>query len=141
MINHNIWQIHTDGGARGNPGPAAAGIVIQSPNKEIFKKGIYLGETTNNSAEYQAAILALENLKKIAGGAKKSKEIEAEIYSDSELLVKQLNHQYKIKNENIVPYFIKLWNLTIDFKEVKFIHIPREENKLADQLVNQILDQ
>ncbi|HHD92102.1 MAG TPA: ribonuclease HI family protein [Candidatus Portnoybacteria bacterium] len=140
MINSNTWQIYTDGGARGNPGPAAAGIIIYSPNKEILKKGVYLGKTTNNSAEYQAVILALEKLKKIIG-SKESKEAEIEIRSDSELLVKQLNHQYKVKNENIVPYFIRLWNLTTDFKKIKFIHIPREKNKLADQMVNQTLDE
>jgi len=140
-MSNDKWQIYIDGGARGNPGPAAAGVVIYSPQGSIIKQsGKYLGKTTNNLAEYQGAILGLTELRNLIGRAK-AKKIIVRIKSDSELLVKQINHQYKIKNENLIPYFIKLWNLILDFKEVNFIHIPRSENKLADQMVNKTLNE
>ena len=140
-MSNDKWQIYIDGGARGNPGPAAAGVVIYSPQGSIIKQsGKYLGKTTNNLAEYQGAILGLTELRNLIGRAK-AKKIIVRIKSDSELLVKQINHQYKIKNENLTPYFIKLWNLILDFKEVNFIHIPRSENKLADQMVNKTLNE
>ena len=140
-MSNDKWQIYIDGGARGNPGPAAAGVVIYSPQGSIIKQsGKYLGKTTNNLAEYQGAILGLTELRNLIGRAK-AKKIIVRIKSDSELLVKQINHQYKIKNENLIPYFIKLWNLMLDFKEVNFIHIPRSENKLADQMVNETLNE
>jgi len=140
-MSNDEWQIYIDGGARGNPGPAAAGVVIYSPQGSIVKQsGKYLGKTTNNLAEYQGAILGLIELRNLIGRAK-AKKVIVQIKSDSELLVKQINHQYKIKNENLIPYFIKLWNLMLDFKEVNFIHIPRSENKLADQMVNETLNE
>lgn len=140
-MSNDKWQIYIDGGARGNPGPAAAGVVIYSPQGSIVKQsGKYLDKTTNNLAEYQGAILGLTELRNLIGRAK-AKKIIVRIKSDSELLVKQINHQYKIKNENLIPYFIKLWNLILDFKEVNFIHIPRSENKLADQMVNKTLNE
>ncbi|MFH1392418.1 MAG: ribonuclease HI family protein [bacterium] len=121
-------KIFTDGGARGNPGPAAIGVVI---GKKKYSK--CLGITTNNQAEYQAVIFALE----------KAKEInlqELEINLDSELVCKQLNHEYRVKNKGLQPLFIKAWNLSLDFKKIIFKHIPREQNKEADKLVNLELD-
>ncbi|MEA1937010.1 MAG: ribonuclease HI family protein [Patescibacteria group bacterium] len=131
---------YTDGGARGNPGPAACGVVIKNETGEIvLKTSKYLGETTNNVAEYEALILALQKAKGIFKTQKiKSKILEC--YLDSELVVKQLNHEYKVKDENMQKLFIKVWNLTLDFENVKFTHFPREENKLADELVNKELD-
>lgn len=126
--------IHTDGGARGNPGPAAIGVVIG--NK---KYGERIGETTNNVAEYKAVIFALEKLKALVG-AKRAKELEIEVLMDSELLAKQLNGQYKIKDSHLQTLFLKIWNLKVDFKETKFIYIPREQNREADRLVNEALD-
>ena len=131
---------YTDGGARGNPGPAAGGAVIQDDQGEtILKTSKYLGETTNNVAEYEALILALQKAKGIFK-ARKIKKGNLECRLDSELVVKQLNHEYKIKDENMQKLFITVWNLTLDLGNVRFIHIPREKNKLADEMVNRELD-
>lgn len=126
--------IYTDGGARNNPGPAAIGVVIGE--KEYSK---FLGQATNNEAEYQAVIFALKKVKQLIGKGK-SKSAEIEIKSDSELLISQLNGQYKIKEKNLVPFFIEIWNLKQNFGEVKFSQISREENKRADLLVNRELN-
>ena len=126
----NKMVIYTDGGARNNPGPAAIGVVIGE--KEYSK---FLGQATNNEAEYQAIIFALKKVKQLIGKGK-SKSAEIEIKSDSELLISQLNGQFKIKEKNLVPFFIEIWNLKQNFGEVKFVQIPREENKRADLLVN-----
>ncbi len=138
-------KIYTDGGARGNPGPAACAVVIKNEVGDvILKTSKYLGLATNNQAEYEAVILALQKAKSIfkCGGAKSCAlgEKNVECYLDSELVVKHLNHQYKIKNKELQPLFIKVWNLMLDFDSVKFTYIPREENRLADELVNRQLD-
>lgn len=131
---------YIDGGSRGNPGPSAIGIVICNDKEKILKKySEYLGETTNNEAEYQALIFALKKIK-LLYGKKKIKDLEIEIRSDSELLIKQLNGEYKILEQNIQSLFIKVWNLKTDFDKVKFILIPREENKETDGLVNEALN-
>ena len=127
--------IYTDGGARGNPGPAAIGVVIG--NKSYGER---IGETTNNVAEYKAAIFALKKGKHLLG-KKQAKETELEINTDSELMFKQLNGRYKILEPDLQAFFIEIWNLKQDFKEVIFKKIPREQNKAADKLVNQALDQ
>jgi len=126
--------IYTDGGARGNPGPAALGVVIG--DKEYSE---YLGEMTNNKAEYLALVFALKKTKALLGG-KKAGETELEARMDSELIVRQLNGIYKIKEPDLQPLFIEVWNLKLDFKKVDFRHIPREQNKRADRLVNEALD-
>jgi ribonuclease HI len=131
--------IYTDGGARGNPGPAAIGVVITQGGQALKKYSEFIGETTNNQAEYQAVIFALKKVK-LLFGKKKAKEMEIEVLMDSELIVKQLNHEYKIKEEDLQPLFLKIWNLMLDFGQVNFKHIPREKNKEADRLVNQALD-
>lgn len=133
---HNTYIIYCDGGSRGNPGPAAIGVYIPQFNKEYSK---FLGEATNNDAEYQAAIFALKKIKHLIGG-EKSEESEIEIKTDSELIINQLNGKYKIKEKNLISFFIEIWNLKQDFGKVNFIHIPREENKKADWLVNKELD-
>jgi len=132
--------IYVDGGARGNPGPSAIGVLFCNEKGVCFKRfGEYLGVMTNNEAEYNAAIFALEKFKSIFG-KKLAKETEIEIRSDSELLVNQMNGKYKISEKNLQPLFLKLWNLKLDFKKVKFKFIPRKKNKEADQLVNHVLD-
>ena len=132
--------IYTDGGSRGNPGPAAVGVVISNENNQLIKKySEYIDEATNNEAEYSAVIFALKKVK-LLFGKEKTKNMEIEIHLDSELIAKQLNHQYKIKEENIGNLFIKVWNLIIDFKKVNFKQIKREENQEADRLVNEALD-
>lgn len=129
--------MYTDGGSRGNPGPAGIGVWIETLNK---KHGEYIGETTNNVAEYKALIIGLKKIKQFIG-KDKSKNYEIECYLDSELVVKQLNHEYKLKDENVKNNFIEIWNLMLEFKNVIFIHIPREKNKIADSLVNESLDE
>lgn len=130
--------VYTDGGARGNPGPAAIGVVIGPPagGKKYCEK---IGYTTNNVAEYQAVIFALKKLRVLLG-KKEVKSVEVEIRLDSELVVKQLNGRNKIKDSDLQPLFLEIWNSKQDFKNVSFIHIPREKNKEADKLVNQALD-
>jgi len=128
--------IYTDGGSRGNPGPAAVGIWIETLGK---KYGETIGEATNNDAEYQALIFALKKTKALLG-KQKAKQASLECRLDSELIVKQLNHIYKITKENTQRYFIEVWNLMLDFDEVTFIHVPREQNKIADAMVNEALD-
>ncbi len=133
--------VYTDGGARGNPGPAAAGIVFCNGKKKVIEKhSKYLGDNlTNNVAEYEAAIFALKKFKS-RFGKKLAKETEIEIRTDSELLYKQFKGDYKIKNESIQKLFMKLRNLTVDFKRVKVKHVKRNYNKDADKLVNEELD-
>jgi len=127
----------TDGGSRGNPGPAGIGIWIETLNK---KYGECIGTATNNVAEYAALISGLKKLKQLLG-KDKTRQYEIECRLDSELVVRQLNHEYKLKEEYIQKNFIEIWNLMLDFKSVKFYHIPREKNSIADALVNQALDE
>jgi len=132
--------IYTDGGSRGNPGPSAVGIVFCNEKGEVIKKySEAIGEATNNEAEYQAAIFALKKFKALFGN-KLADHSEIELRSDSELLVKQLNGEYKILESKIQQLFLTAWNLKLDFKKVKFKIIPREKNKEADRLVNEALD-
>ena len=138
-MNNLKYIIHTDGGARGNPGPAAIGVIIKGL-AETKKYGEYIGETTNNEAEYQAVIFALKKLKQLIGKEKSKSEAEVEIHLDSELLSSQLNGEYKIKEKNLQQLFLEIWNLKQDFKSVVFKYIPREDNRGADKLVNQVLD-
>lgn len=125
--------LHTDGGARGNPGPAGVGVVLDyQGQQQTFKEAI--GEATNNQAEYKAVILGLEKAK--AAGAE-----EVDVFLDSELVQQQLSQQYKVKNQGLQPLFVQAWNLSTAFKKVKYIHVRRSDNKLADKLVNEALDQ
>ncbi|HBI33755.1 MAG TPA: hypothetical protein DEA43_02475 [Candidatus Moranbacteria bacterium] len=128
--------MYTDGGSRGNPGPAAVGVYIETLNKKI---GQCIGNRTNNDAEYEALILGLQKAK-IFLGKEKAKKTEVECFLDSELVVKQLNHEYKLKEPRIQQYFIEIWNLMLEYSKVTFVHIPREKNKVADALVNEALD-
>jgi len=128
-------KIYTDGGARGNPGPAGCGVVMfdeQDNQVSTYKK--YLGMTTNNVAEYNGVVLAMQEAKKL--GAE-----ELEFYLDSELVVKQLNREYKVKNSELAKLFVKIYNLQQLFKKVSYQHVPREMNKLADKLANQAMDE
>ncbi len=139
-MNNKKYIIHTDGGSRGNPGPAAIGVVIESENKSLKKEyGEYIGEVTNNDAEYQAVIFALKKLKQLVG-KEEAGEVDIEVVVDSELLVRQVNSEYKIADKNLKLLFMDLWNLRLDFGSVIFRHVPREENQEADRLVNAALD-
>ena len=128
--------MYTDGGSRGNPGPAAIGVYVETLNK---KYGECIGIKTNNEAEYGALIFGLKKIKAVLGN-EKAKRAEVECLLDSELVVKQLNHEYKLKEKHIQEFFLEVWNLMLDFEKVSFIHIPREKNKIADALVSEALD-
>jgi ribonuclease HI len=135
----NKIRIHTDGGARGNPGPSGIGIVIESEDaKKTYRE--FIGYATNNEAEYKALLFALQKLKQLFGKTK-TKSLSIECFLDSELVVKQLNRLYKINDENIQKFFLQIWNLTIDFGEITYTHIPREKNTEADRLANLALDE
>ena len=132
--------IYTDGGSRGNPGPAAIGFVIQNSRGETVKAyGEAIGPATNNEAEYRAVAAALKKLKALIG-KEKAKQTSVEVRMDSELVMRQLNNEYKLEQEKLFPFFIKILNLKIDFGNVAFRHVPREENRAADAEVNAALD-
>ena len=126
---------YTDGGARGNPGPAAIGVVVKNAatGENIAGFGRYIGETTNNQAEYQALVAAMET-------ALKYDATEVACFLDSELIVKQMNREYRVRDVNLQPHFLKIWNMAQSLKKCTFTHIPREKNKEADAFVNQALD-
>lgn len=128
--------MYTDGGSRNNPGPAAIGVYIETLKKQY---GHYIGDKTNNEAEYEAVIFGLQKIKQLVG-KDQAKECEIDCFLDSEFVERQLNHKYKVKEKNIQEYFLEVWNLMLEFKKVNFFHIPRERNKVADKLVNQALD-
>jgi ribonuclease HI len=127
--------IHTDGGARGNPGPAGIGVVITDANGNNLKSiGEYIGEGTNNQAEYKALLRGLSE-----AVAMKAEEVNC--YLDSELVVKQLTGLYKIKEPGLQKLAAEALALTSRFKKVEFNHVRREHNADADKLVNQALDE
>lgn len=127
-------KLFTDGGARGNPGPAAIGGVIYNDEDEVIDEvSEYIGETTNNQAEYRALLATL-------GRAKQLGATHVQCYLDSELVVKQINHEWKVKDADLAPLVIQIHNASIGFKKVTFSHIPREQNVEADRLVNLALD-
>jgi len=128
-------RLFTDGAARGNPGPAGAGAVIVSPDGHIVAKiGKFLGDSTNNVAEYMGLILGLKRAK--AMGIK-----ELEVLSDSELLVRQLNGEYAVKADHLLPLHLEAQALLKAFPEIALRHIPREENAQADAMSNRAIDE
>lgn len=129
-----LLKTYTDGGARGNPGPAAAGIVIKNNTGNIVCAfGEYLGEQTNNYAEYTALVLALKKAKELGA-------VEVECFLDSELVVKQMRREYKVKEVGLQKLFIQVHNAAMAFKKISYHHIPREKNREADAEVNKTLD-
>jgi ribonuclease HI len=140
MQNKKIIM-YTDGGARGNPGPAGAGAYITDEKGKVLKEiSQFLGHRTNNWAEYEAVILGLEALKKMFG-AVALKQIRVEVRMDSELVARQLNHKYQVKEPSLFPQFIKVNNLEVSVvPNVVFTHVPRELNKEADRLANVAMD-
>lgn len=133
----NKLEIYTDGGARGNPGPASIGVHATAQGSTLFQLSEYIGETTNNVAEWQALIKALEHIKENSIQAN-----QLNFYLDSMLVVKQINREYKVKKPHLQTLFIKAHQLLQELKltKVSFSHIPREQNKIADSLANQALD-
>jgi len=127
------WILYTDGASRGNPGEAGAGAFLVNEDGEEIPLTKYLGKKTNNQAEYDALILGLEELIRI-------KAQEADIRADSELMIKQLKGEYKVKNEGLKPYFVKAQALLKQIPKTRLSHVRREENKEADKLANQAID-
>lgn len=132
--------VHTDGGSRGNPGPAGLGVVISDSDGNILKEvSASLGNGTNNFAEYQAVLVALQTLKQLFG--KKTRDMRFEIKMDSELVQKQLSDEYQIKEPGLIPQFIEIHNMRVsNFPHIVFTHIRREENTEADRLANEAMD-
>ncbi len=128
--------MYSDGGSRGNPGPAALGVYIETLDKRF---GEFLGTKTNNEAEYMAIVAGLKKIKALVGKAT-AKKTAVECRMDSELACKQLNHEYKIENEKLQPLFFQVWNLMLDFKTVHFVHVYREKNTVADAEANKAMD-
>ncbi len=127
--------INIDGGARGNPGPAGAGVVIKTADDGtvIFEGGFFLGKATNNVAEYHGLLEALTAADKLQADS-------VEVFSDSELLVRQMNGQYRVKNSGLKPLYERARRLKGKFTSFTISHVRREENKAADKLVNQAIN-
>ncbi len=128
-----LARLFTDGGARNNPGPAAIGVVLYKDEKILDTISHFIGEATNNQAEYEAIIAGLKL-------AHKHKVDTLECYLDSELVVKQMRQEYRVKDKELQKLFVQAWNQTLNFKKITWQHIPREKNKAADKLVNLALD-
>ena len=132
-------SIHTDGAARGNPGPAAIAYVIKGVGDKVIEHGQKIGNTTNNQAEYQALLAALTALKDLAPS-----DQQITCHADSELMVKQLRGEYKMKNADLRPHFDAILaakrGLEQSGNAVSFVHARREQNKRADELGNMALD-
>jgi ribonuclease HI/pterin-4a-carbinolamine dehydratase len=127
-------KVFTDGGSRGNPGPSASGFVVLDMEDNILvDKGVYLGITTNNQAEYTALKLALEECRTM-------QVQEIQVYMDSLLVVNQMKGIFKVKNRDLWPIHEAIKQLAVQFKHVSYSHVPREFNKLADAAVNRALD-
>jgi ribonuclease HI len=129
------WSLRTDGGSRGNPGPAGCGFVLERPDGEIAcRGGKFLGVKTNNEAEYEALLWGL------ASAAHFPEARRLTVFADSELLVKQMNRVYRVKHPNLRPLFQRAVQLTLHFESVKFTHVYREANVAADALANEAMN-
>jgi ribonuclease HI len=135
----DVLTIHIDGAARGNPGPAGAGVIIERAGALPIKKGIFLGEKTNNQAEYFALAYALFLIKNLSLPEETYNQIELIIYSDSELLIRQMNKVYKVKDKNLALIKSNI-DAALHGIHHTFIHVTRENNKEADQLANHAID-
>jgi len=135
VVHPDKVKVFGDGGSRGNPGPSASGFVILDMEDNVLvDKGIYLGVTTNNQAEYTSLKLALEECLKM--GVR-----EVEVYMDSLLVVNQLKGTFKVRNRDLWPIHDAIKQLAAKFEHISFSHVPREFNKLADAAVNRALDE
>ncbi len=125
---------YTDGGARGNPGPAALGVVIQNEQGEVLVSyGEYLGVQTNNVAEYQAIISALHKAKELGA-------TEVECRADSKLVIEQLKGKWKVKEPHLQTLFMQAWKAMQVFTKVRLVHVPRAQNAAPDKEVNKALN-
>jgi ribonuclease HI len=127
--------VHVDGGARGNPGPAAVGAVVSGEDGEpLLERGLYIGEATNNVAEYRAVLLGLELAREL--GAR-----EVEVVNDSELVARQIGGQYKVKHAGLKPLFVETMGRLREFDAWSVRNVRRDSNERADELVNEALDE
>jgi ribonuclease HI len=133
MNDPGVMTIHTDGAARGNPGPAAYAYVIDRSGAAPIAVSQRLGLTTNNVAEYTALLKALEHAHRLGGR-------RLQVYSDSELMVKQMNGEYKVKHPGLLPLYEEAREAVRDFDQVTIRHVRREDNGDADRLCNEALD-
>ena len=130
----DVWMVNTDGGSRGNPGPAGAGVVVRDPSGEIVARGgSYLGSATNNVAEYEAMLWGMRAARALGATS-------LLVRADSELIVKQMLGQYRVKNEGLKPLFLRAQELRRAFQDVTFQHVRREANVEADALANEAMD-
>lgn len=135
----SVINIYTDGGARGNPGPAGAGYVIYEGTKRLHQGNKYLGKKTNNQAEYLALI---ESVLWLSENIEKESFTKIDFYLDSELVVKQIRGEYKIKNKGLKPLYTKVKNKLSELGiPYSIVSIPRGKNKIADKLVNDAIDE
>ena len=127
-------RLYTDGGARGNPGPAAYGYVLEAEDGTLLAaEGEAIGVATNNVAEYRGLLAGLTRAIELAVP-------EVEVRSDSQLMVKQMNGEYRVKNEALRALSIEAARLARQLDRVEYVHVMRERNELADRLVNEALD-
>jgi probable phosphoglycerate mutase len=128
-------RIEVDGGSRGNPGPAGAGVIIRdaSDGQVIQEFGIFLGKATNNVAEYRGLLAGLERAAQLGAD-------EVDVASDSELLVRQMNGEYRVRNTSLAELFQRAQQLQRQFKQCRFRHVRREQNVAADRLANQAMN-
>ena len=126
--------IYSDGAARGNPGPAGAGVqILDEAGRVVDESQRYLGEATNNVAEYSALLLGLERAKALGGTA-------LELRADSELIVKQMRGEYRVRNAALQELCSRAHALAAGFESVRYVHVPREQNRGADRLANRAID-
>jgi ribonuclease HI len=131
--------IHTDGGARGNPGPAGIGAVIEDADGNVLATvSKYIGEQTNNYAEYEALIVALAAARQMFG--KKLHDMQVSIYMDSELVVRQLTGAYRVKDAALKEQFARVGQLAGTLRHISYNHVLRAKNARADALVNDAID-
>lgn len=137
MSDTQLFNLYSDGGARGNPGPSACGwIAFDAAGALVDFGGEYLGQNTNNYAEYSALKVALGKLARAHGTTK----LSLVCHLDSELVVKQLQGVYKIKEPQLARLAVEVKAVAEKFARVEYVHVPREQNKFADRLVNLVLD-
>jgi ribonuclease HI len=128
-------RIYSDGASRGNPGPAGAGALLEGEGGEVLERlGRYLGEKTNNQAEYEGALLGLRRAKALGATS-------IELLADSQLLIRQLQGRYRVKNPGLLPLYQEAFALLAQFSRVQLLHIPREKNQEADEMSNRAIDE
>lgn len=132
--NAEVIEVFVDGGSRGNPGPAGGGFGVYRGGKLVDKGSEYFGEQTNNQAEYLALRLALRET------YEKFSDLKIDCYMDSQLVVEQMNGNFKVKNANIRPLYEEVRRIADQFKHFKITHVRRDQNQLADDLANEAMD-